>query len=113
MPRPPRIFFAGAIHHITARGNNKMTLFQDAHDFRVYRKLWIMAKTRFELKVFRWAFMTNHIHLLLKQIKGAGVSEAMHFVQGRYARYFGKKYNWKGHVWEDRYSNRIVADEKY
>ncbi len=90
-----------------------MDLFRDAHDFRVYRKLWVLAKTRFGLKVYRWTFMTNHIHLLLEQIRDAGLAEAMHFVQGRYARYFGRKYLWKGHVWESRYSNRLILDERY
>lgn len=113
MPRPPRIFYAEAIHHVTARGNNQMALFRDAHDFRVYRKLCAIAKKRFGLKIYRWTFMTNHIHLLLQQIGSMGVAEAMHFIQGRYARYFGRKYHWKGHVWENRYTNRIVADERY
>ena len=90
-----------------------MNLFRDAHDFRVYRKLWVIAKKRFHLKVYRWTFMTNHIHLLLEQLQAVGIAEAMHFVQGRFARYFGRKYLWKGHVWEDRYSNRIIADERY
>src|ERR1700755_341893 len=102
MPRPPRIFFAGAIHHVFARGNNKMALFRDPQDFRVYRKLWVIAKSRFYLKIYRWTWMTNHIHLLLEQLKDAGLPEAMHFVQGRYARYFCRKYQWKGHVWESR-----------
>jgi putative transposase len=113
MPRPPRIFFAGAIHHIIARGNNQMDLFRDAYDLRVYRKLWIIAKARFNLKVYRWSFMPNHVHLLLEQVFADGVSEAMHFIQGRYARYFGRKYRWKGHVWESRYTNRLIADNEY
>jgi len=113
MPRPPRVFFEGAIHHIIARGNNKMNLFLDSNDFRVYRKLWILAKPRFKLKIYRWAFMTNHVHFLLEQIQAVGVAEAMHLIQGRYARYFCRKYAWKGHVWESRYSNRLIADEQY
>jgi putative transposase len=113
MPRPPRIFFAGAIHHIVARGNNKMSLFHDPNDFRTYRKLWILAKEQFDLKIYRWVFMTNHVHVLLEQLRAEGVAEALHFVQSRYARYFCRKNSWKGHVWEGRYTSRIIADERY
>jgi putative transposase len=113
MPRPPRIFYAGAIHHLTARGNNKMALFRDSHDFRIYRKLWVISKGRFGLKVYRWALMTNHVHFLVEQLHDTGVAEAMHFIQGRYSRYFGRKYHWKGHVWEGRYTSRLILDDRY
>lgn len=113
MARPPRIFFAGALHHIVARGNNKMPLFREAADFRLYRKLWRIAKQRFGLEIYRWAWMTNHVHVLLKQTKDNGVAETMHFVQLRFARYFASKYAWSGHVWESRYTNRLILDERY
>jgi len=90
-----------------------MDLFRDIQDFRIYRKLWVTAKKRFHLKVYRWTWMTNHIHVLLQQLDKTGVAEAMHFVQGRFARYFGRKYGWKGHVWEARYTNRLILDETY
>ena len=48
--------------------------------------------------IFAFAFMPNHIHLLLKQLKGGGITKFMRKVGGGYANFFNKKYNRKGHL---------------
>ena len=74
-----------------------------------------MAKARCGLKIYRWTFMTNRYPILvlgtdLRYWSGRGHA----FCSGSLsARYFGKKYAWKGHVWESRYTNRLIADERY
>jgi putative transposase len=96
-----------------ARGNNKMQLFHDSQDFRFYRKLWRKAKEKFGLKILRWCLMPNHIHFIVLQLTQNGLSEAMHYIQQRYAKYYGRRYKWVGHVWQGRYTSRLIADDAY
>ncbi len=113
MPRPPRYLFSGGIYHVIARGNNRMKLFHDKQDYRFYRKLWIQAKKKFSLNVYRWCFMPNHIHLIVTPKTDDGLSLAMHYIQHRYAKYYGRRYKWVGHVWQGRYTSRLIADDRY
>ncbi len=113
MARAPRILIAGGLYHVIARGNNKMRLFHDGQDFRVYRRYWIELSRTFSLRVLRYTLMSNHIHLLIEQINDTGLPEAMQSIQMRYAKYFGKRYKWVGHVWQGRYKSPLIGDEGY
>jgi len=113
MPRPPRLLYADGIYHVIARGNNKMRLFHDNQDFRVYRRLWRQAKKKFGLKIARWCLMPNHIHIIVLQETLNGLPAAMHYIQQRYAKYYGKRYKWVGHVWQGRYRSKLIADDSY
>jgi len=50
------------------------------------------------VEVMAFSFMPNHLHLILKQIKDNGIVEFMKKVNGGYAKYFNKKYNRIGHL---------------
>ncbi len=48
MARPLRIEYAGAIHHVTARGNAGMAVFGDDADRRRFLDLFEQVETRFK-----------------------------------------------------------------
>ena len=56
--------------------------------------------------------MGNHIHLLLKEGIDS-ISRTMGRINTSYARYFNKKYNRVGHVFQDRYKSEAVEQEAY
>ncbi len=64
------------------------------------------------VEVLAFAFMPNHIHLLLKQLKDCGISKFMQKVGGGYANYFNKKYNRKGHLFNKFKSVYITNDDQ-
>ena len=113
MARPPRLLYAGGIYHVIARGNNRKSLFHDKQDFRFYRKLWRQAKKRYELLIHRWCFMTNHVHFIVVQKTIDGLPQAMQYIQYRYAKYYCRRYKWTGHVWQGRYTSRLIVDDIY
>ncbi len=63
-----------------------------------------------EIMVF--SFMPNHIHLLLRQIKDNGITRFMKKLGGGYANYFNKKYNRKGHLFNQFRSVHVGTDEQ-
>lgn len=54
--------------------------------------------------------MTNHIHFMVKT-KEKHISFFMRRVNGIYAIYFNNKYNYIGHLFQERYYSELI--EKY
>ena len=51
MARPLRIEFAGALYHITARGNAQQNIYSDDVDRKAYLELIDKVRTRYDLKI--------------------------------------------------------------
>jgi len=56
--------------------------------------------------------MSNHIHLLLRQIKDVGITRFMRKVGAGYGRYFNTKYKRKGYVFQNRFRSVCIENNK-
>jgi len=56
--------------------------------------------------------MDNHLHLQIDP-KGFDISTFMHSVNTAYVRYYNKKYNRHGHLFQDRFQSRILSTDEY
>lgn len=117
MPRPLRIPYAGYVHHITCRGNDRQKIFLDRDDFLQYCQLFeqfrrdLTLKNR--LKVYNFCLMENHLHLLVEPTQDGALSKVMEEVSKAYAKYFNQKYGRVGHVFQGRYKSFLVQAERY
>ena len=64
------------------------------------------------IEILAFCFMPNHIHLLLKQLKDNGITRFMRKVGAGYGRYFNKKYNRKGYVFQNSFISVHVDNEE-
>ena len=65
------------------------------------------------VQIIAYCLMPTHIHLVLKQLKDAGIAEYMRKVLNSYAKYFNTKYERKGTLWMGRFKNvRFETDEQ-
>jgi len=62
--------------------------------------------------ILAFCFMPNHIHLLLKQLKDNGVTKFMSKIGTGYGGYFNRKYQRKGHVFQDRFNIVPIETEE-
>lgn len=62
--------------------------------------------------IFAFTFMPNHIHLLVRQLKDNGITKFMRKVGGGYANFFNKKYNRKGHLFNQFRLVHIKDDDQ-
>jgi putative transposase len=62
--------------------------------------------------VLAFSFMPNHLHLILKQLKDGGITEFMKKVNGGYAKYFNKKYQRMGHLFNKFRAIHIKDDNQ-
>lgn len=65
------------------------------------------------VQIIAYCLMPTHLHLILKQLSPAGISEFMCNVLNSYSRYFNTKHGRKGPLWESKFQNvRVENDEQ-
>lgn len=72
----------------------------------------ILKPRDFFVETWAFCFMPNHIHLLLKQLKKDGISNFMRKIGGGYANYFNKKYQRKGHLFNQFKTIHVKTDNQ-
>ncbi len=63
------------------------------------------------VEILSFCLMTNHVHLLIRQLQDNGIRK---FIQkfGGYATYYNKKYQRKGYLFQGRYRAVHIKDDK-
>jgi putative transposase len=112
MARPLRIEFAGALYHITSRGNERRPIFRSDHDRRTFLTFLGQAATRFRWSITAYVLMTNHFHLVV-QTAEANLSRGMQWLNGSYAGWFNDRHDRVGHLFQGRFHAVLVEKEAY
>lgn len=107
-----RIVFEGAIYHITQRAPGREIVFVENSDYLKFLSLLKKTKKNFDLELFCFSLLPNHLHLLLK-INKNNLSRAMQYLFQTYAFYYNYKYKRKGHVFCGRYRASLCNDDSY
>jgi len=105
-----REFIDGAYYHVTSRTNDKIRIFEN----RLGRKIMLMtlqdAKNKFHFQLANFCVMPTHIHLLIRPIEGTNLSDIMHYIKNRSAKWWNSIHGSTDHVWGSRYFARAVKD---
>lgn len=112
MARPLRIEFAGALYHVTSRGNERRPIFRSDHDRRTFLTFLGQAVKRFRWSVTAYVLMTNHFHLVI-QTPEPNLSRGMQWLNGRYAGWFNHRHQRAGHLFQGRFDAVLVEKEAY
>ncbi len=112
MPRPVRIDFPGAKHHVMNRGLRRGPVFIDDWCCQEFLALLPEAVERFEIVVHGYALMPNHYHLLLESTHG-NLSRAMAFVSSTFSSRLNSRFHWDGSVFRGRFHNRVVTTPEH
>lgn len=113
MPRPPRIWFPDALYHLMVRGDNREPIFFVEADYRTYLDLLGEAKRRYECRLFAYALMTNHVHLMLQTGSHYSVSKIMQFLNTAYTTSINRRHHRVGHLFQGRYRSVLVDKDAY
>lgn len=112
MPRRSREKNTFAIYHVISRSISEIMLFIDNEDKVYYLKLLKRYLDRYRCSLYAYCLMSNHIHLHL-DTKGFDISTFMHSVNTAYVRYFNKRHNRHGHLFQGRFGSRILYNDAY
>jgi putative transposase len=64
------------------------------------------------VEVLAFCFMPNHMHLLVRQMKEGGISKFMQKIGIGLSKYLNKKYERKGHVFQDVFRSVRIENDK-
>jgi putative transposase len=112
MPRPPRVEYPNAIHHVAMRGNRRLPVFELRNDFEVYVSLLSQVAARQRWRVLSYCLMSNHLHLLV-QTPVPNLSEGMRLLSGTYTRMYNDARGVPGHVFQGRFKNQLVQSDEH
>ncbi len=65
MARPLRIEYAGALYHITSRGNERKDIFKNERDFEKFLTYLATAVQRYKAAIHVYCLMSNQVYLSL------------------------------------------------
>lgn len=112
MARPLRIEFAGALYHVTARGNAQQDIYAGDDDRRQFLDLLGHTVDRHDWYCHAYCLMGNHYHLLI-ETNTPTLAKGMKFLNGTYTQYFNRRHLRVGHVFQGRYKAILVQKEAY
>ena len=111
--RQARLLINGASYHVTAKANRQEFIFQPDVIKDLFLEVLADAKKKYDFKVINFCVMSNHIHLMIKPLKDACLSDIMQWVLGNFAVKFNKFYCIHGHVWYDRFKSKVIRTFKH
>lgn len=127
--RDNKQFVPGGYYHVYNRGNAKGEVFYDEQDFsfflyrfkenitgrlmsnhgRYIRRL--LPAGAFTL--ISYCLMPNHFHLLIRQNGDIPVSELLLRICTGYSKYFNRKYERVGHIFQDQFKAIMIDTDSY
>ena len=112
MPRKARINALGALHHIIVRGIDRRKIFLMIPTVMVFfdRLGGILSDSK--TACFAWAFMANHLHLLLRT-GTAPIATLMRRLLTGYAVSFNRRHRRQGHLFQNRYKSILCQEDLY
>lgn len=112
MARPLRIEFAGALYHVTARGDRQEAIYEDVQDRRAYREILGDVVERFRWICHAYCLMGNHYHLVIETLEG-NLSKGMRQLNGVYTQAFNRRHGRVGHLFQGRFKAILVEKEAH
>jgi REP element-mobilizing transposase RayT len=112
MARPVRIEFENAAYHVTARGNDRQSIFRDDADRRRFLETLGQACERFGLVVHAYCLMPNHYHLLASTPR-ANLSRAVGWLQTTYCIRYNRRHARDGHLVQGRFKAHLIDADAY
>jgi putative transposase len=101
--RKRRLFLQDVPYHVIVRGNNRRRLFSYPSDYRMFNRYLLQGVTQHPCAVLALCLMSNHVHMLLQPLVAETLSNLMHLVGMKYARYRNAQTDGSGKLFEERF----------
>jgi REP element-mobilizing transposase RayT len=112
MARPLRIQYAGALYHVTSRGNARHPIFRNDFDRKVFLDLLKTVTEDFHWLCHAYCLMANHYHLVIETPE-ANLSSGMRQLNGVYTMRFNRRHRTVGHVLQGRFKAILIQRESH
>lgn len=113
MPRKPRIFSESGYLHLVPKGNAGQDLFEDSEDRHRFLLQLRRCVDETPVSLNAYSLMSNHVHLLVHEEEDRASVRFMQKLCSGYARYYNRRYERTGHLFQSRYHSEPIEDESY
>jgi putative transposase len=100
-------------YHLVIRGNRRQKVFVDEKDYSVYLSRLRKYKIRFRIRLYGFCLMPNHVHLIVEVDDQKSLSSFMQGLNRSYSGYFNIRHAAVGHLWQGRFTSRLIAKDSY
>jgi len=112
VPRLPRSRLEDGYFHATARAIRGARLFEHDVDRIDFMKLLRATTRRHHWRCHAHCLMGTHYHLVVEASR-QNLSDGMRQLNGDYARRFNRRHGARGHLFAERFSSWVIADEEH
>ena len=114
MPRRPRqnLITSNSLYHIVSRGNNQKRIFRGSRDYKKFLNILEETKKKYPFYLYSYSLLPNHYHLEIETIE-TPVSKIMHQINNTYAKYFLRRHQGSGHLFQGRFFSALVDRDLY
>jgi len=112
MARPLRIEYAGALYHVTSRGDRRENIYHDDEDRLIWLEIFSQVCSRYNWRCHAWCQMDNHYHILVETAE-ANLSKGMRQLNGVFTQKSNRKHGQVGHVYQGRFKAILVQQDAY
>ncbi len=112
MTRPLRLEFAGAVWHVTSRGNERRKIFRDDPDRDRFVSILGRTVSLFGWRLHAYVLMGNHYHLLVETPEPT-LSRGMRQLNGLYTQAFNRRHRRVGHLLQGRFKGILIERESH
>lgn len=113
MSRIPRRYSESGIYHIMFRGVNQQNIFEEKQDYTKLLNIISNVKKEMGFEIYAYCFMSNHVHIVLKENGYKEISLIMKRILTKYARWYNVKYKRTGALIANRYKSVPVEVNEY
>jgi REP element-mobilizing transposase RayT len=111
MGRAPRPFVPGGVYHLNAHGLDDRPIFVDDADRQAFALRLRRVAVRESWGLYAVCLMDTHYHLVVQLAHD--VSSGMRVLNGAHSRSFNRRHGRRGALFESRYYERTIRDEKH
>jgi len=112
MPRRPRLSYPGAFFHVTTRGNNRRSIYEDGLDRHIFLRMLGRIAERYAWRVYAYCLMTTHYHLVL-ELPENGLSASLCILNGGFARWSNFRQGREDHLFGKRFASIEIVRESH
>ncbi len=112
MARKPRIHYAGAVYHVSIRGNAHQPIFFETSDYLRFLRFMGEGINKYRHQVHAYCLMPDHIHMAV-QVGDIPLSRIMQNLSFRYTQWMNRRQDRVGHLFQGRYKAVLVDADSY
>ncbi len=110
MARIARVVVHSYPHHVTQRGNRRQQTFFNNEDYESYLDLMSEWCGKYQVDIWAYCLMPNHIHLIAVPQTKEGSNLAVGEAHRRYTRRINFREGWHGHLWQGRFASFVMEE---